>query len=292
VTVSLVVVSKDEPTLGDTLVELAEQRSGGIDEVIVVDASRGRLDAIRVEHPWVRWLDFTPPAGARVTIPHQRNVGLREAKGDIVVFTDCGCIPSDGWIERLLAPIVDGPEAITAGPARADGPSPWAALPEDPYQGPTYVAQCATINMALRRDVAETVGGFDESFEYGSDVDFSWRAVDAGYRIRWVPDAVVRHEWGSNRRQLKRAYVYGAARVRLYRKHRDRLPRVIIDDPVPVFYPLFLLGLPLTLRYRWYPALLLVGLWRNRANPSPARSVVDHLAHAVGVLAEISGLRR
>ena len=51
-----------------------------------------------------------------------------------------------------------------------------------------YLNECPTINLAFRREAFDAVGGFDEAFAYGSDVDFSWRLIDAGYRIRSVPD--------------------------------------------------------------------------------------------------------
>jgi GT2 family glycosyltransferase len=115
-------------------------------------------------------------------------------------------------------------------------------------------------------------------------VDFTWRLTDAGYRIRSVPDAIVRHHWGGWRRQLRRSYVYGKARMRLYRKHRGRLRHLLRDNPMVVAYPVFLLGLPLTLLFPFYPALLLIPAWRNRSN-GPIRVLVDHLSYGVGVLA-------
>ena len=42
--------------------------------------------------------------------------------------------------------------------------------------GSKYLAQCATINLAFRREVFHAIDGFDEGFAYGSDLDFSWRA--------------------------------------------------------------------------------------------------------------------
>ena len=149
-----------------------------------------------------------------------------------------------------------------------------------------YLTECSTINLAFRREVFDAIGGFDEGFAYGSDVDFSWRLTDAGYRIRSVPDAVVRHDWGRWRRQLRRSYVYGKARVRLYRKHRARLRHVLRNDPMVVAYPVFLLGLPLTLIFPFYPALLLIPAWRNRSDGA-VRVIVDHLVYGAGVLAEL-----
>jgi GT2 family glycosyltransferase len=152
---------------------------------------------------------------------------------------------------------------------------------------PDYLKQAATINLALRRQVFDAVGMFDERFAYGSDTDFSWRVVDAGIKIRWVPDAVVVHDWGNLRRNLKRSRQYGAARVRLYDKHRQRLARLPVDDPIVLVYPLFLLAAPYMLRrWRLYPLLLLVPLYRNRRRPKPARIVLLHIVEGIGVLEE------
>ena len=75
----------------------------------MVDASGGRLDHIRRRHAdQVRWMQFQPPAGVRVSIPHQRNAGVRAARGDIIVFTDAGCQPEPGWLDRLVAPLRAG----------------------------------------------------------------------------------------------------------------------------------------------------------------------------------------
>lgn len=54
--------------------------------------------------------------------------------------------------------------------------------------------------MMLKREVLQALGGFDEAFElYGADVDFSLRAIEAGFRIFYAPDATFFHDAGSNR---------------------------------------------------------------------------------------------
>lgn len=286
--ISVVIISKDEPALDATLRDVCAQARELVEpvEVLVVDASRGRLDGIRRAHPAVRWIDFEAPQGVRISIPHQRNAGAAAAAGDIIAFTDAGCTLEDSWLERLTAPLRAGDEDVAAGRTiSTDGDAHY-----DTYRtliaGTEYLTECPTINLAFRRAAFDAVGGFDEHFEYGSDVDFSWRLVDAGYRIRAVTDAVIAHDWGSRRRQIKRWYAYGQARARLYRKHTRRLPRVLRDDPVAVVYPLFILGMPLAMRYRWYPALLIVPAIRNR-DSGPLRTVVDHVVFGLGVLREI-----
>ena len=290
--VTLVVVSKDEPSLAETLAVVEKLRSELLDEVVVVDASQGRLDWVRLDHPFVSWYDYEQPEGVKVTIAHQRNIGVAQAHGDVIVFIDSGCIPQEDWLARLLAPIVDEGESVTCGPAKAQGRTVYSG---DHWWGDTterYVPAATTINLAFRREAFDAVGGFDESFAAGEDIDFTWRLCDSGYRLRWVADAVVEHEWGDARRQLKRSFAYGVGWARLFRKHPRRLRAAPRECPVAVVYPIFLLGLPMALRYRSYLLLLLVPLWRARRESAPLLVLLDHLALGAGVLTEAVGLSR
>lgn len=313
--ISVVIISKDEPALNETLMALRKQASDLTEpcEILVVDASAGRLDYIRQEHdPDVRWIQFERPPGARITIPHQRNAGVRAANGDIIVFTDCGCYPDPGWLVHLTAPLRAEEEDVTAGPtfATADDASPYSNSGFHRASVDGYLDECPTINMAFMRAAFDAVGGFDEGFEYGSDIDFSWRLRAAGFRIRAVSDAIIRHDWGNAQRQLRRSYLYGKARARLHRKHGTRLRQLLRDDPIVAIYPIFLIGLPITLvstliglpltlvsamvgiplalAFPLYTALLLIPAWRNRSS-GVKRVLVDHLAYGAGVLAEIAG---
>jgi cellulose synthase/poly-beta-1,6-N-acetylglucosamine synthase-like glycosyltransferase len=287
--ISIVIISRDETSLGDTLADVICQTSRleESSEIIVVDASDGRLAHIQERHEAdVRWVRYAQPREVAVTIPHQRNAGVRAARGDIIVFTDAGCRPERGWLATLVAPLLED-EHVTAGLTLATpGSSGLYDCGARQAHESRYLTECATINFAFAREVFDAVDGFDERFAYGSDVDFAWRLTDAGYRIRSIPDAVVRHNWGGWRRQMSRSYLYGKARMRLYRKHHARLRHVLRDDPMVVVYPVFILGLPLTVLFPFYPALLLLPVWRNRSNGA-VRVLVDHLIYGVGVLAEL-----
>lgn len=301
---SVVVVSKDEWALSDTLAALHEQigvaAQAGLaePEVIVVDASSGRLDALRRAHSWTQWIDFTQPPGVRVSIAHQRNVGVRAARSGIVVFTDAGCIPQPDWLSSLISPLLTGEERITSGLTGATGRFDPHERGRIDKQGQRYLKECPTINLAFAREVFFDLGGFDESFAYGSDIDFSWRAVHRGFRIRYVADAVVLHDWGDRRRQILRSFGSGKGRARLYAKHvlgsgsqSIRKRRFDEHDAVPVAYPLYLIGLPIARRHRSYLLLLAIPLWRNRGE-RPVAALTDHFVQAVGMLMESAKLVR
>jgi GT2 family glycosyltransferase len=258
-----------------------------LDEVLVVDASQGSLDDIRLSCDWAKWIDFKQPRGVHTTIAHQRNLGVRCAEGDIIVFTDSGCLPQEGWLERLLGPILNENEYVTCGPALAVGESVYSNSHPVNDERPEYVPKATTINLAFRREIFDAVGGFDESFGAAEDLDFTWRITDVGYRLRWVSNAVVTHDWGTPRRQLRRAFFYGKGWCRLLRKHPHRIAEVTRENSVPVLYALFILGLPLTLRWRRYPLLLLWPIWRLRRSNLLWLVLLDHLFMGAGVVYEL-----
>ena len=287
--ISVVIISKDETSLDGTLATAVCQARalGESAEIVVVDASDGRLDYIRLRHQAeVRWVQFDPPPGVTVSIPHQRNVGVRASRGDIIVFTDAGCQPEPEWLSQLVAPLRQDEHVATGMTLSAPGNTGGSVGDRNTVQGTLatrYLNDCGAATLAFRREVFDAVGGFDESFTYGSDIDFSWRITNAGYKIRGVAGAVVRHDWGTLRRQLRRSYVYGKARARLYRKHPARLRHVFRNDFTVIAYPVFLLGLPLTLIFPFYPALLLIPAWRNRSDG--VVGVLKNLFFGAGVLA-------
>jgi glycosyltransferase involved in cell wall biosynthesis len=283
--ISLIIVSKDEPQLDQTLRAVASEaeRTGEDSEIIVVDSSAERLNYLRRLHPRVRWLDYESPEGVNVSIPHQRNVGVAEARGDIIVFTDSDCLPQPEWLSKLVHPILVEHEEVSVGRTLGRGHDLYDALGASDRR---YLDEFTTINVAFSRAKFDAVGGFDQTFEYGSDIDFSWRLVDSGVRLRNTPEAIVTTDWGTRRRQLRRAWSYGRARVRLYRKHPRRLRRCWRTDPAPFAYAAFLIGLPLTALFPLYPALLLIGAVRNRRTGA-LFTVADHLVQGAGVLREL-----
>lgn len=294
--ISVVVISKDEADLDDTLIDVTSEMSSLTEhcEIVVVDASSGRLDYIRQRHETVvRWLDFQQPPSVRVSIPHQRNVGVREADGDIIAFTDAGCRLRPGWLACLVAPISRGEDVVAGAHKDASGGGRLeysGDVRSERVGQATYIGESGTGNFAFRRQVFDEVGGFDENLTYGSDVDFCWRLTDIGYRIRFVPDAVIENDWGTPRRQRRRSYLYGKARARLYRKHRSRLKQALRSDLVVFVNPLLLLGLPITLIFPLYPLLLLIpARWIGYSGiRGLTRGAVDQLWYGAGVIAELT----
>ena len=165
------------------------------------------------------------------------------------------------------------------------GAGPWSSLYQPkPLPAGSYVKEASTINLALSRHVIDEVGEFDQWFAYGSDIDYSWRLVGAGFRILAVPEAKIVADWGNRRRQMKRSFRYGQACVRLHRKHQTPFRRSCggIRSSSPT--PLSCSDCP-----RVTLALLPASPCRPRlaARASPAAvAVLDHLIFGAGALLE------
>jgi GT2 family glycosyltransferase len=147
-----------------------------------------------------------------------------------------------------------------------------------------YIDVCTTIDVGLRRKVVERIGKFDVSFSFGQDVDFFWRARDAGFKIYHNPAAAIGHDWGERKEQLIRAFDYGKARAHLFKKHWRTRRGQLIHEPHVWIYPLFILGLPLTYFIPFYPLLVFIPLLKN-SSKNPFGLVLHHLTYGIGVIA-------
>lgn len=284
---SIVIVNKDDVRVASTLEHLAPFVAPELSEIVVVDASNHRLDHLKDRFPVVRWIEYENPHGKARTIADQRNLGIAASVGDVVVFLDANCVPSPDWLERLIEPILHGNEDIVAGRITSMGRgsirhrmSPQASVKS------SYLEECANMNIAIRRTVFDHVGYFDESLGFAEDFDFAWRARNSGYRICFNPDAEVLHDFGDYREQLPRAFRYGVAKVRLYRKHTDRLDNLLRRDGYLIAYSAFILLSPIALVFPAYLLLLVYPIYRNRRF-RPFRTVLYNLTYALGALSEL-----
>jgi GT2 family glycosyltransferase len=95
------------------------------------------------------------------------------------------------------------------------------------------VEQPAAACLMVRAEVFDRLGGFDEAFwpAWWEDVDFCRRLRDAGYRIRYLPDATFRHAGGSSVGSLGSAAfhrLFDRNRRRYVRKHHGRAAALLV----------------------------------------------------------------
>jgi beta-1,4-mannosyltransferase len=246
--VSIVLIVKDEPTIHQTLNKLFDQITTRDTEVIVVDASEGRLSEISRHYSQVIWIDFkSRNLRKKITIAEQRNVGVHASRGEVIVFCDAGSSPYSGWLDAITAPLLAGDHVLVGGPVRAINPSSldsWTNLQQDgdEVQYPT------TANLALTRSSFDLVSGFNEDLEYGSDADLVWRLNIQGIKQICISSAVIGLDGGTKKRELKRAWRYGKALGDLLILHpKKRLPKTKSNPEIwiyPVLTAIAFLSLP------------------------------------------------
>ncbi len=289
-TISIIIILKNDLGIVDTLEALNKQQYDGKFEVIVVDRSTIKYPKIIHDFP-LNWINYDPK-GKRYTIPQQRNVGVKQATGDIIVFLDASCVPEEHWLEEITKPIIHGSEVIVMGRTGSAGGKTLNDLAHEKLKQSKYVSEAPTINLAIKRSVFSVVGSFDEQLEYGSDVDFSWRSIDSGLKIKYQPTAFLTHDWG-DQKQIKRTILYGRARARLLIKHRaTRWKNLFSSDSPVVIYPLLILGLPISIVYPPYLLLFVLLVLKNIKEPNPIGIVAKHIVYGWGVILEIANIQR
>jgi glycosyltransferase involved in cell wall biosynthesis len=294
--VSVVVISKNEPELSEALASLRPQCDAVLAECVVVDASEGRLDMVRDTHPWVTWEPFVTPGGRRITIAHQRNVGVRASQGRIIAFCDASGVPHSDWLQLLVSPLLDGRCVASTGPIRPMRRGAYGVLND--YPDGSWTTKVIAANFAFTKDAFECVAGFDERYDYGSDAVLGWRLEQAGIRVLLVRDAVMLMDWGDGSRERRRAWVQGRAWGRQLRLFKRRRLRTFLSAPYTILDWAVLLGVIPSAALAWafgapwllavWAAALVVLVWCTRPKGARLQVVAYHLIHGVAACVELA----
>jgi glycosyltransferase involved in cell wall biosynthesis len=188
-------------------------------EVIVVDqstdnASRDAVAAV-ADHR-LRYV-HTDTVGVAIS----RNIAIREATADIVVFTDDDCVCDRGWLQAVVAEFSADPRALgvygRVVPYGKAGSPTWDCVSEDDGMICPALIQSMTRrvvdrpaiphlvlgggnNMSFRKEAFRRVGLFNEMLGPGSrigtgeDTEFSYRLLSHHCRLIYSPQPLVEHD--------------------------------------------------------------------------------------------------
>ncbi len=229
---SLVVCSRDRPRLLLDMVRsvLAGEHNPG--EIVVVDQSASPHPALAAPgaFPTVRYL-WTKDVG----VSRARNRGIAEARWPIVALADDDVLVAPTWFGTLVRALVGaGERTVVTGQVQAsaaEAPGGFAPSSRTEDTPRAFVGRVGrdvlyTGNMALFRSAIDAVGGFDERlgpgtrFPAAEDNDLGFRLLEAGYRILYVPNAVVCHRaWRAERELVGLRWRYGRGQGAYFAKH-------------------------------------------------------------------------
>ena len=163
------------------------------------------------------------------------NIGVRNAAGDYIVFTDADCVVPQDWLTNLIKHFDNIEIASVGGPnitpeedtefAKCVGavlsflskPGSRYGLVANNVMETYHNSGC---NVAYRKSVIEEVGGFNESFITCEDEELDFRIKETGGKILYTPDAKVFHyrrpTW---QRFYNQAYKYAIGRIQAIKLH-------------------------------------------------------------------------
>jgi len=256
---SVIVCTRDRPQLVADAIDsfLAGTTLPG--EIVVIDQSDEPHPALsrdaRVRYVW------SPTRG----LSRARNLGITEARGELVVFADDDVLAARGWLEALVGAVQNDAWLVAAGQVLASPPEGPRRFAPSALTGENRSVSAGRVsndplpggNLAIHRSAFAVVGLFDERLGAGGrypaadDNDFGLRLLEAGFRIVFVPEAVLHHRaWRPGWFYPVLRWRYGHGKGGFYAKHIKlserhiqrrlahdvghrlrRLPRSVVRDP-------------------------------------------------------------
>jgi len=215
-------------------------------EVIVVDGNStdGTIEKIKKFPVRLLHENYHNRAGAC-------QVGIENAKGEYVAFTDADCIPDINWLDNLIKELGKGIAGV-GGKIKDIGEGLWVKSINLTLATPISGAKSrlnktgrfmknlsvAGANGACRREDIFKIGGFNVKLSGGEDLELGKRLQQVG-KLLYVPNAVVFHNHTRGLKEfIKHGYRYGGWR---------RECRVWdLQAVLPLIVPLLLLSLIFT----------------------------------------------
>jgi glycosyltransferase involved in cell wall biosynthesis len=185
---------------------LSKQSVNDFEVIVVDDCSQDNTPQIVRSFPYslIQLAQNNGPA-------YCRNVGARAAQGDILVFTDSDCRGAHNWLETIyeyftqrdfeaiMGKLVLMPSSLLGDSISALGFPAGGAIGFDKIwkvDQRGFTDSLSSCNCAVRKDVFDKIGGFDESFPLpgGEDTLLAYNLKRHNYRIKYCPDVVVYHQ--------------------------------------------------------------------------------------------------
>lgn len=189
-----------------------------------------------------------------VTISALRNIGAREAKGNVLAFVDADCIVSRDWMKNALPYFKDEKIGVIGSFYQHPDQPHWiektwySQLRGLNHKGP--VSWLAGGNIITTRKCFESVNGFNEEMRTTEDVDLCNRITQKGYTI--FSDPMVRVVHLGNPKTLKhfmkRELWYSQDALKKFINHLPRITNLSVIL-FALIYSTCMLLLPVTMLF-------------------------------------------
>lgn len=174
-----------------------------------------------------------------------RNLGLKAISGDVIAFPDDDCIYSKDVLEIAQKNLKENQVDIISGklvPHIDEFQNKYTNIQTNVNRFNIWI-KCISATIFIERKVFEKVGYFDENLGVGSgtkyssgeETDYLLRALDKGFKIKYIDDIKIFHEeFDIDRIDLsKKAYDYSYGRMHVIQRHNYGLTFIVLN----LFYP-------------------------------------------------------
>jgi len=182
----------------------------------------------------------------------KRNIGVKNAKGEIIAFIDDDAYPDKNWLKTALNDFEDKNIVAIGGPSIIpENATFFQRVSNKVYElssgktGPRYgqakkkeIDDWPTCNFFVRKKDFEKVNGFDSQYWGGEDTQLCYSLLKTKKKIFYDPELIIYHHPRKTLRQhLKQTYFWGMWRGFFMKMHK-KSRQIIFFIP-----PLFILGL-------------------------------------------------
>ncbi|OQY39395.1 MAG: hypothetical protein B6226_01955 [Candidatus Cloacimonetes bacterium 4572_65] len=203
-------------------------------ELIVVDSGStdGSYEEAELVSPKVI---YQIPPGSYVP-GRVLNEAITKCSGDIIVFNNSDCIPSNKyWLENLLRPFDQDSDviAVFANQLPRKDAIPLVRKDYERAFGDGRVSAnwkhfFSLASSAVTRDIINQYP-FKPDIQYSEDIEWSWRMKQLGKKIVYVPDAKVEHSHNYTLKGIVKRYSgEGKAEKEIYKEKRGNFVRAVL----------------------------------------------------------------
>jgi len=252
--ISIVIISKDRRERLKRILRQVEDEDLENSEIVVIEATQ--LNPMNDSK-----INYKKIPLSEAGFSYQRNLGVKEARGDYIVFIDDDVEITSSWFKNLIRIIKEKKDVFAVM---------GAVFPKSPgiigfcegvmgHPGGGFkfhyfskgkiipLNHFSTCNLAVKKSAIENLGGFNEGFTFGGgDTDLSIRITNKFGRdkFRYNPDALVyHHPRGSIKKIIPWYLGRGKAEADLFLNHSVHTKYFFSTSILLKIIPVFLIGL-------------------------------------------------
>ncbi len=166
-----------------------------------------------------------------------RNLGIKNAKGEILVFIDDDMEFLKNWLKKLIKPLQDDQIGAVGGPSKAPDKVSLFSRCVDYCMVSSFIGTGGMIgttklsvakywprggNMAVPKKIFDQVGLFDEKFIPSEEIDLDRRIEKAGYELKLVTGAFVWHKPRSSLKGfIRQIFSRGYMKINFWKRYKE-----------------------------------------------------------------------